>query len=157
MKSSNLELVVGAFLSLGILCLAYLSIKVARHDFFNTSGYEVQAIFSNCSGLKAGSSVMIAGVEIGRVKKISLQDYEARVQMMIQDQIALQKDVIASIKTKGLIGEKYVEVTPGGAEEKLRPGGVIHDTEPAMDIEGLISKYVHGNLDKPAPGPAPTK
>jgi phospholipid/cholesterol/gamma-HCH transport system substrate-binding protein len=157
MRPSYLEFIVGVFLAVGMLCLAYLSIKVARHEFFNTDGYAVRAVFSNCSGLKPGSSVMIAGVEIGRVKKIALQDYDAQVQMVIQQGVVLQKDAIASIRTKGLIGEKYIDITPGGDPEKIQPGGLIHDTEPAMDMEGLISKYVHGSLATPTNGTAPTK
>src|ERR1041385_8638853 len=149
MKSSYLEFIVGVFLVIGILCLSYLSIKVARKEFFHAGGYEVQAVFSNCSGIRPGSPVMIAGVEIGRVRSIALQDYEARVSLLIQPGIALQKDAIASIKTKGLIGEKFIDVTPGGDPEKIQPGGTIHDTEPAMDMEGLISKYVHGSLSAP--------
>ena len=151
MKKPYLELVVGLFLTMGILCLAYLSIKVARKEFFDFGGYEVHAVFSNCSGLRNGSPIMIAGVEVGRVKKITLEDYEANVLMTIQSGVVLQKDVIASIKTKGLIGEKYVELTPGAAEEKIPPGGLIHDTTPAMDLENIISKYVQGNINKPAP------
>src|ERR1051325_1095547 len=157
MKSSYLEFIVGVFLSIGILCLGYLSIKVARKDFFAGAGYEVNALFTNCSGLRPGSQVMIAGVEIGRIKSIQLEDYEARVQMVIHGNVSLQKDAIASIKTKGLIGEKYIEITPGGADEKIRPGGVIHDTEPALDMEGLISKYVHGSLAAPTNGAASSK
>jgi phospholipid/cholesterol/gamma-HCH transport system substrate-binding protein len=157
MRSSYLEFVVGVFLALGMLCLAYLSIKVARHEFFSADGYDVQAVFTNCSGLRPGSQVMIAGVEVGRVKGIALQDYEARVQMVIHRGIALQKDAIASIKTKGLIGEKYIDISPGGAPETIQPGGMILDTEPAMDMEGLISKYVQGNLGAPARGTAPAK
>jgi phospholipid/cholesterol/gamma-HCH transport system substrate-binding protein len=157
MKTSVLEFYVGLFLAIGMACLAYLSIKVARKEFFSAGGYDVKAIFSNCSGLRPGSQVMIAGVEVGRVRGIRLQEYEANVDMVINPQVALQKDSIASIKTKGLIGEKYVDVSPGASEEKIKPGGVIRDTEPAMDIEGLISKYVHGSVSSPANGPAPGK
>ena len=149
MKTSHLEFIVGVFLALGILCLACLSIKVARKDFFSSSGYEVQAVFSNCSGLR-GSAVMIAGVEVGCVRQITLQDYEANVEMEINRGLVLQKDAIASVKTKGLIGENYIDITPGGSYEKISPGGFVHDTEPAMDIEGLISKYVHGSLAAPS-------
>jgi phospholipid/cholesterol/gamma-HCH transport system substrate-binding protein len=149
-KKLKLEFVVGVFLVLGILCLGLLSIKIARKEFFATGGYEVNAVFSNCGGLRAGSQVMIAGVEIGRVKKIGLQDYEARIAMVINPAVSLQRDAIASIKTKGLIGEKFIDITPGGADEKIAAGGSIRDTEPAMDFEGLISKFVHGNLAKPS-------
>jgi phospholipid/cholesterol/gamma-HCH transport system substrate-binding protein len=126
-----------------------LSVKIARNEFFASDGYEVRAQFSNCSGLRAGSPVVIAGVEVGRVKAIALADYEAAVSLAIQRGVALQKDVIASIKTKGLIGEKYIELTPGAEEEKIPPGGMIHSTEPALDLESLISKYVHGTVARP--------
>jgi phospholipid/cholesterol/gamma-HCH transport system substrate-binding protein len=157
MKNSTLEFIVGVFLAVGIASLAYLSIRVARKDFFNAGGYEVQAVFANCNGVRSGSPVMIAGVEIGRVKQIALQEYEAKIKMVIHSEVALQKDSIASIKTKGLIGEKYIELTPGAADEKIKPGGTIRDTEPAMDLEGLISKFVHGNLSKPTEAPGPIK
>jgi phospholipid/cholesterol/gamma-HCH transport system substrate-binding protein len=155
MKTSYLELVVGLFLAIGLAALAFLSIKIARREFFASGGYPVQAVFSNCSGLRNGSPVIIAGVEVGRVKQISLQDYEAKVVMIINPGVSLQKDTIASIKTKGLIGEKFIELTPGGAPERIPSGGTIRDTEPAMDIENLISKFVQGNLSKPVePAPA---
>jgi phospholipid/cholesterol/gamma-HCH transport system substrate-binding protein len=150
MKTKSLELFAGLFLTAGILCLAFLSIKIARKEFFTSSGYPVQAVFSNCSGLKNGAAVMIAGVEIGRVKSIALVDYEAKVGMVINPGIELQTDSIASIKTKGLIGEKYIEIKPGAAEQNIAPGGLIRDTEPTMDIEGLISKFVQGNVSQPA-------
>jgi phospholipid/cholesterol/gamma-HCH transport system substrate-binding protein len=149
MKKASLEMIVGLFLAIGLSCLAYLSIKIARRDFFAVDGYEVQAAFSNGTGLRSGSPVLIAGVEIGRVKKIRLEDYEAKVLMVIQPEVVLQQDAIASIKTKGLIGEKYIEITPGASEVRIKPGGAIRDTEPAMDLEGMISKYIQGNLAKP--------
>ncbi len=139
----------GLFLAIGICCLAWLSIKVARKEFFAVGGYEVQAAFSDGSGLHSGTPIVIAGVEIGRVKSIGLEDYEAKVRMVIERGVVLQKDVIASIKTKGLIGEKYIEITPGASDTTIRPGGVIRNTQPAMDLEGLISKYIQGTLAKP--------
>jgi phospholipid/cholesterol/gamma-HCH transport system substrate-binding protein len=148
MKKANLEFGVGLFLAAGALCLAWLSVKIARNEFFASNGYEVRARFSDCSGLRSGSPVVVAGVEVGRVKSIALEDYEAKVSMAIQPGLVLQKDVMASIKTKGLIGEKYIELTPGASEERIPPGGLIHSTEPALDLEGLISKYVHGTLGK---------
>jgi len=84
------------------------------------------------------------------VKRIALQDYEAQVTLTIQPGVVLQKDAIAAIKTKGMIGEKYIEITPGADEQPIVAGGRLRDTQPAMDLEGLISKYVQGNLSKPA-------
>jgi len=146
MKKFDLELTVGIFMILGIVCLGYLSIKLGRMEIFTTEGYEVQAIFSNGGGIKPGSSVVIAGVQVGRVKVVTLDDYQARVMMQLPSNLKIQEDAIASIKTKGLIGEKYVEITPGGAEEVIPPGGKIRDTQPAVDLEGLISSYVFGKL-----------
>ena len=151
MKKQKFEFFVGLFMAIGIFCIAFLSIRIARNELFTANGYEVQAVFTNCSGLRSGSAIMIAGVEIGRVKQITLQDYEARVILKLQADVALQKDAIASIRTKGLIGEKYIEITPGAADQTIPPGGTLHGTEPAMDLEGLISKFVQGNLStKPA-------
>ncbi len=149
MKKAYLEFVVGLFLAIGIGCLAWMSIKLARKEFFARNGYEVQAAFSNGSGLRRGTPVVIAGVEIGRVESVGLEDYEAKVRMLIQQGLVLQCDTIASIKTKGLIGEKYIELTPGASDKTIKPGGVIRDTQPPMDLEGLIGKYIQGNLTKP--------
>ena len=149
MKKAYLEFVVGLFLAIGIGCLAWLSIKLARKEFFARNGYEVQAAFSNGSGLRRGTPVVIAGVEIGRVESVGLEDYEAKVRIVIQQRVILQGDTIASIKTKGLIGEKYIELTPGASDKTLKAGGVIRETQSAMDLEGLIGKYIQGNLAKP--------
>lgn len=140
MNKLKFEFFVGLFMVVGIVCIAFLSIRIARNEFFASGGYEVQAVFSNCNGIRSGSPILIAGVEVGRVKQIVLQDYEAKVTLMIQPGVVLQKDAIASIKTKGMIGEKYIEITPGGDEQAIPPGGRFRDTQPAMDLEGLISK-----------------
>jgi phospholipid/cholesterol/gamma-HCH transport system substrate-binding protein len=90
---------------------------------------------------------MIAGVEVGRIRDISLEDYQARVVMNIVKAVKVQEDAIASIKTRGLIGEKYVEILPGASEKMIPPGGRIRDTQPPIDIEELISKYVFGKVE----------
>ena len=133
-------------LALGMLCLGYLSIKVARKELFTPNGYEITAVFSNCSGLRPGSPVMIAGVEIGRVESIGLADYQARVVLRLQREIKLQEDSIASIKTKGLIGEKFVRISPGGSDKLIPPNGRIREVEAPVDLEELISKYIFGKV-----------
>jgi len=148
MKKYNLELTVGIFMIAGIICVAYLTIRLGKLEVLGDSGYEIQAVFSNSGGLRTGSSVVIAGVEVGRVKQVILDDYQARVVMVLPLDLEIQEDAIASIKTKGLIGEKYVEISPGGLEENLGPGGVIRDTQPPVDIEQLISKYVFGAVSE---------
>jgi phospholipid/cholesterol/gamma-HCH transport system substrate-binding protein len=149
MKKVYLEFIVGLFLAIGIACMGWLSIKLAKKEFFARDGYEVQAVFNNGSGLHTGTPVVIAGVEIGRVKAVGLEDYEAKVRIVIRPGVVLQKDTIASIKTKGLIGEKYIELTPGASDDRIKPGGAIRQTQPAMDLEALIGKYIQGNLTKP--------
>jgi phospholipid/cholesterol/gamma-HCH transport system substrate-binding protein len=146
MRKFDLELSVGLFMIAGILCLGYLSVRLAKMEVFGSQGYDIQAEFSNSGGLKNGASVVIAGVQIGRVKDIELKDYQAVVSLQIPNAIKIQEDSIATIKTKGLIGEKYVEITPGGSEKILKPGDKIRDTQPPVDLEQLISSYVFGKL-----------
>lgn len=146
MKRFDLELSVGIFVLAGIICLGYLSVKLAKMEILGGDRYEVYAIFSDIGGLQAGSSVAMAGVDVGRVSSISMEDYEARVVLSLPNDIKLQEDTIASIKTRGLIGEKYLSLTPGGSENIIEPGGRIRDAVAPVDVLELISKYVFGGL-----------
>ena len=146
-KKFDLETAVGIFIIFGILALGYLSVKLGRLQVLSTGGYTVYADFSNVGGLKPGASVEIAGVEVGTVKSMQLNKYyQAVVAFNIDKGVKIQEDAIASIKTKGLIGEQFVEITPGGSEKNLSSGGKIRETEPAIDIQGLIAKYVFGKV-----------
>jgi phospholipid/cholesterol/gamma-HCH transport system substrate-binding protein len=147
MRKFNFEFSVGIFVIVGILCLGYLSIKLGGMELVGSKGYDVYALFSNSGGLKQGSSVMIAGVEVGRIRSISLDDYQARIVMNLNSDIKVQDDAIAAIKTKGLIGEKFIEITPGGSDKIIPPGGKIRETLPPVDFEQLISKYVFGKVE----------
>lgn len=146
MRKFNLELTVGLFVIAGIVCLGYLSIELGRRGFMGGEGYEIHAFFSNTGGLQPGASVVIAGVEVGHVKSVSLDEYRGRVTMTLPKDVDIQEDAIASIKTKGLIGERYVEITPGGSEDLIEPGGRLRDTQPAVNLQELISKYVFGKI-----------
>ena len=146
MKRFDLELAVGLFIIAGILCLGYLSIKLGNIEIVGKKGYEIHGVFSNIGGLKVGSSIEIAGVNVGRVTNIALDDYQAHVVLNFPKDLEIQQDAIASVKTRGLIGEKYIEITPGGSEEIIKPGGRIQETQPAIDIEELISKFVFGKI-----------
>ena len=146
MKRFDLELAVGLFIIAGIVCLGYLSIKLGKMEVLGNKGYEVHALLSNSGGLKTGSAIVVAGVQVGRVKSITLENYRARVVLNIPWDVKIQEDAIASIKTRGLIGEKYVEITPGGSEKIIPPGGRIRDTQPAVDLEELISNFVFGKI-----------
>ena len=146
MRRGTLELVVGLFILAGIGCLGYMSIRYAKMEVMGSNGYEVSAVFPTISGLKNGALVEIAGVEIGRVKKIALDNYKAKVLLSIRGAVELQDDSIARIKTKGLLGEKYIDIVPGGSDVILKMGDKIRDTQPPVDIEELISKFVFGKV-----------
>jgi phospholipid/cholesterol/gamma-HCH transport system substrate-binding protein len=146
MKKFDLELAVGIFVLIGIFCMAYISIRLGRLDIIGGKYYDVYADFEQAGGIKTGSSVEIAGVEVGSVKSIRLDNYQARVGMTIHSGIKIQDDAIASIRTKGLIGEKYVQITPGASGKFIPAGGRIRDTESSIDIEELLSKYVFGKV-----------
>jgi len=146
MKKFDLELAVGLFILAGIVCLGYLSIKLGKMEIVGERGYEIYGIFSNVGGLKVGSSVEIAGVNVGRVKSITLKNYQANVVLNLPKGLNVQEDAIVSVKTKGLVGEKYIEIAPGGSEKLIQPGGRIRETQPTIDMEELISKFIFGKI-----------
>lgn len=146
MERAKLELVVGVFVLIGLACLAYLSIKLGKLEVIGGRVYEVEAVFDSVSGLKAGASVEIAGVEVGRVKGIRLNGDRALLKLAIRDGVMLYDDTIASVKTRGIIGEKYVSLSPGGGGDPLKAGSKIRDTESGLDLEQLVSQFIHGNV-----------
>jgi phospholipid/cholesterol/gamma-HCH transport system substrate-binding protein len=148
MRRVDLELLVGLFIMAGILALGYLSIKLGKMEIIGSRGYQVYADFPNVGGLKVGAPVEIAGIEIGRVKSLTLHDYKARTLMDIHVGVTLQDDAIFSIKTKGLLGEKYVAVLPGASDVLIKPNGKIREAQPPVDIEDLISKFAFGKVDE---------
>ena len=148
MKNWSVEVAVGLFVLLGIACVGYLTIRLGKMEIIGDNYYTVSARFRSIAGLKAGSEVELAGVPIGQVERFSLDQerWMAVVQMKIMKSIVLTEDVIASIKTAGLIGDKYIKLSPGVSDVPLKPGGMIIETESALDIEELISKFVFGKV-----------
>ena len=146
MERSKVNIAVGLFVVVGMLALGYLSIKLGRVTFLAGGGYNVVADFPSVGGLRVGASVEIAGVEIGRVESIGLADYQARVTLHLNSNVQLQEDSIASIKTKGLIGEKFIRISPGASDKLIKPNGRIREVEAPVDLEELISKYVFGKV-----------
>jgi len=145
-QRTGVNIAVGFFVVLGILALGYLSIKLGRVSLLGGGGYLVAADFPSVGGLKSGASVEIAGVEVGRVESIGLNDYQAHVVLRLNSNVQLQEDSIASIKTKGLIGEKFIRISPGASEKLIKAGGRIREVEAPVDLEELISKYVFGKV-----------
>ena len=146
MKKFDVEIAVGIFVFFGILCLGYISVKFGKINLIGDHYYPVNAVFSTVKGLKKDTVVEISGVEVGKVADIKLVDYEVVVTLRIRDDIVLQEDAIASIRTKGLMGEKYVEIMPGGSDKLIKPGGSLRETEPPIDLEKLIGNFVFGKV-----------
>jgi phospholipid/cholesterol/gamma-HCH transport system substrate-binding protein len=144
MKKLNIEMAVGIFLVAGFFCFAYISVKLGDVNLFGDKKYQVSARFHSVSGLKEGDVVEMAGVQVGTVKQITLdpKEYEAVVRLELKNDVRLQEDSIASIRTSGIIGSKYVDITPGGLEDYIKPGGEIFETESAINLEKLVSKYI---------------
>lgn len=145
MRKSGVETAVGLFLVVGILCLAYLSIRLGKLELIGGDDVPVTAEFSTVAGLKKGANVEIAGVEVGRVDSIDIRDYKAVVRMRVGRGVRLQEDTIASVRTRGLIGDKYINLSPGASDRLIPPGGKIRETESAVDLEGLIGQFIHGS------------
>ncbi|MBM4295160.1 MAG: outer membrane lipid asymmetry maintenance protein MlaD [Deltaproteobacteria bacterium] len=146
MKRASLELGVGIFVLVGLACLAYLAVHLGKMEVLG-GGYRVVADFDNISGLKPGASVEVAGVEVGRVESIQIADSDrARLVLRMNPGVQLKDDAIASIRTKGIIGDKFVKLSPGSSEKTIPEGGRIRDTESAVEWEELISKYIHGKV-----------
>ena len=153
MKKYSNELSVGVFVFLGLLCVAYLTLKLGNIELFETKGYTLTAKFNDISGLRQGADVDVAGVSVGKVTKIELyykdHVYRANVHMRLQEGLIVYDDASAAIKTSGIIGDKYIDLEPGGASDVLLANGdEIEDTISTIDIESLISKYVFGGGEK---------
>jgi len=140
-------MIFGLFVLVGLACLGYLAIKLGKLEVFGATGYTVAADFPSVAGLKVGDPVEIAGVRIGRVDSIGLsEDDRARLTLRLNDGVKLQEDAIASVRARGLIGDKFVLISPGASDKIIPPGGKIRETESPPDIPDLIGKIVGGDV-----------
>ncbi|HKJ98553.1 MAG TPA: outer membrane lipid asymmetry maintenance protein MlaD [Desulfotignum sp.] len=142
MYGRKTEISVGLFMVLGMGCLVYLSVNLGGVAWFGPDTYTIEASFRSVEGLEPGASVEIAGVPVGKVKQIHLEENEARVLMEIKNSTKISDDTIASVRTKGIIGDKFIKLAPGWSEEYLSDNDVIMDTESAISIEELVNKYL---------------
>jgi phospholipid/cholesterol/gamma-HCH transport system substrate-binding protein len=140
------DILVGIFVLVGMTCLGYLTIRLGKLEMFGAQGYVLFADFASVAGLKPGDPVEIAGVKIGRVEGMSLAEDKARLTLRLNDGVKLQEDVIASVRARGLIGDKFVLVSPGASDKIIPPGGKIRETDSPPDIPDLIGKIVGGDL-----------
>ncbi|MCX7012907.1 MAG: outer membrane lipid asymmetry maintenance protein MlaD [Candidatus Sumerlaeota bacterium] len=150
MKKESVEISVGIFVLIGLACVAWLAIKLGKMEWLGGDDYRLHAKFASVSGLKKGAIVDMAGVQIGQVDRIGLDpnDLAADVWMRIRKGIPVAEDSMASIRTSGLIGDKYVKIEPGGSDVKLKDGDRIRETESAVDLEEVIGKYAFGDVSK---------
>jgi phospholipid/cholesterol/gamma-HCH transport system substrate-binding protein len=150
MKKYKIETIVGIFVIFGLICVGYMTLKLGKVEVFGNNFYTLVAKFTTVAGLRIGSPVHILGIEVGRVEKITIdqENLKAVVEIKVKKDIKIYDDAIASIKTEGLIGDKYLNIDPGGGGSLLANKGVISDTQAAVDIEQLISKYAFGEIKK---------
>ena len=142
MYGKKTEISVGVFMILGMVCLVYLSVNLGSVELFGSNAYTIDATFGSIEGLEPGATVEIAGVPVGKVKQITLEENNALVKMEIKKGTKISDDTIASIRTKGVIGDKFVKLSPGGSEDLLEDTDSLMDTESAISLEELISKYI---------------
>ncbi len=158
MKHNKLEFLVGIFVLLGLAAVAYLTMKLGSGSMMGGDTYVIEARFTNAGGLNKGSSVLLAGVFVGRVEEVRIDpgDYCAIATLRVPSVLRLPTDTMASIKTTGLIGDKHISLAPGADETYLEAGTRITMTESAVDLESLIGKMAFGSVEeKPEPQPAP--
>jgi len=148
MKKYKIETIVGIFVIFGLLCVGYMTVKLGKVDFLSDDSYSLVAKFTSVTGLRIGSPVNILGIDVGRVEKITMDqaNQKAVVEIKVKKDIKIYDDAIAAIKTEGMIGDKYMSIDPGGSGTLLGSGAVITDTQAAVDIVELVSKYAFGEV-----------
>ncbi|BCL60408.1 outer membrane lipid asymmetry maintenance protein MlaD [Desulfomarina profundi] len=147
MKNSTLEILVGLFMIIGFCAFGYLALQLGEVSFLTSgSTYTIKAEFDNVAGVKKGASVQVAGVPVGSVADISLgEDDVAVLTLQLDNDLQVPTDSMASVKSQGIIGDKYIQLSLGGEEEMFKPGDVLRETESSLDIESLISKFAFGS------------
>ena len=148
-QQRTLELSVGIFLLIGIICISYLALSLGQTNLFHHNHYQIFAKFTSASGLKKGAYVEAAGVRVGKVSSIEFdsEEFVAVVSLQIDDDVLITDDAIASIRTSGIIGDKFVKLSSGGSDTYLEEGMEIFQTEPSINLEELISKYIFESGD----------
>ena len=144
MGKLKIEFYVGIFTIIGLFCVGYLLLSLGEVGFIKSKRYPVHAFFTSVSGLRSGARVEMTGVEIGMVSNISIDKEQllARVELSIDQGVELAEDIIASVKTAGIIGEKYIAILPGGSDVLLKAGDEIYNTESSLDLESLVRKFI---------------
>ncbi len=142
-KQTKIEIVVGFFMIVGLASISFIAIQLGDLRVLGQESYIVNARFTSSSGLRSGAFVEAAGVRVGTVDSIVFdpEEYQSIVYLAIDEDVPIHEDAVASIRTAGIIGDKFIKITPGGGEY-LQPGEEIFETEPSINLEELISKYI---------------
>ena len=148
MRNKSADVLAGIFVIIGLVCMGYLAIKMGKMEVLGNDGYTVYARFTSIAGLRAGADIEIAGVRVGRVTSIGLDQKRdmAMVSLHINNGVELYDDALASVRTSGLIGDKYILLSPGGSGDPLKDGDEVSDTESALDLESMIGKFIFGKV-----------
>ena len=148
MKKYAQETVVGIFVVIGLIAIAYMTVKLGNVGFLGEKAYTLYAKYTSVTGLRVGSPVNMLGLEVGRVQSFEMdqENQVAVVTLKINNGIQIFDDAIASIKTEGLIGDKFVSIDAGGGGDLLEDGDTITDTESPTDLMDLVSKYAFGDV-----------
>jgi phospholipid/cholesterol/gamma-HCH transport system substrate-binding protein len=145
MKTVQMERLVGLFVISGIACIGYFALQFGSAQWRALDTYHLEARFTNASGLIRGSQVAVAGVPVGSVTGLKLgEDFSALVEFKLRKDVRLPSDSVASIRGHGLLGDKYISLAPGSAEDMLSSGGRLTDTESSVDLESLLSRFAFG-------------
>ncbi|MFZ3116093.1 MAG: outer membrane lipid asymmetry maintenance protein MlaD [Syntrophales bacterium] len=150
MQKYTMETTVGVFVVIGLFLIGFMTLNLGHVSLFGDNAYPLSARFNSVTGLRSGSPVYILGLEVGKVGRLTMDQeaQQAAVEIRIRKGVRVYDDAIASIKTEGLIGDRYLSIDPGGAGTLLKPGGTITETQPALDVADLISKYAFGEVKK---------
>ncbi len=150
MQKYTMETTVGIFIMFGLILIGVMTVKLGHVSLFSDETYPLVARFTSVTGLRPDSPVFMLGLKIGRVESLTIDQKNQKVvvALRIKKDVRVYDDAIASIKTEGLIGDKYLSINPGGGGDLLKPKGVITDTQPPVDIGDLIGKYAFGEVKK---------
>ena len=143
-EKQHTEILVGIFILIGIITITFLALRMGDFGLLNNTQYIIKAEFTSASGLKKGAHVEMAGVSVGKVKNIIFnpETYLAEVYIAIENNIKIPEDSTASIRTAGIIGDKFLKISAGGSETIIEKNMSIVETEPSINLEELISKYI---------------
>ena len=146
-KYTRLDLAVGTFVLAGLVAIVWLALKIGAGSLVGGATTTVRARFANLGGIAPGASVLVSGVAVGKVEKVELDDrYAAIATLRVRKDVKLPSDTMAAIRSSGLIGEKHIALSPGADDTLLEPGELITDTESAVDLESLISRFAFGGV-----------